>query len=389
MRRLLALVCAIVFVDTAFYAVVAPLLPRYAEELDLSKASAGVLLGIYAAGTLLAAIPTGLLAMRWGGRRTVLVGLAGLAGSSLVFGLAQNVVLLDAARFAQGVAGACTWAGGLAWLLTAAPPDRRGELIGTALSAAIAGALFGPVIGAIAAEVGTEPVFGSVVVVAGVLAALALRAGGGEPELGAAGGVRHAVRAPGVAGAMWLVALPALGFGVLDVLVPLRMDDLGASASAIALAFLVAAGLEAATSPVSGRFSDRRGRLMPIRAGLLGAAVLTLLVPVPGSPLGVGAMLVVVAAVLGLFWAPAMALLSDAAESAGSGQGLAFALCNFAWAAGITVGAAGGGALAKATADAVPYALFAAACLVTLAAIAGRARAVLPAPAGTRGTGSP
>ena len=43
LRRLVWLVSAIVFVDTLFYAVVAPLLPHYADALGLSKAGAGLL----------------------------------------------------------------------------------------------------------------------------------------------------------------------------------------------------------------------------------------------------------------------------------------------------------------------------------------------------------
>ena len=62
-----------------------------------------------------------------------------------------------------------------------------------------------------------------------------------------------------------------------------------------------------------------------------------------------------------------MAMLSDASEAAGLDQALAAALMNLAWAAGQIVGSAGGGALAKATGDAVPMACAAAACAVTLA----------------------
>ena len=69
---------------------------------------------------------------------------------------------------------------------------------------------------------------------------------------------------------------------------------------------------------------------------------------------------------LGTFWAPAMALLSDAADSYGVSQGYAMALINLAWASGQVVGAGGGGALAKATGDAVPFAISAALCAATL-----------------------
>ena len=133
-RRLLALVSAIVLVDTMFFAAITPLLPYYADRFDLSKAGAGVLAAAYPAGAMLGSLPGGWLVARAGVKRTVLLGLALLALSSLAFGLAADVEMLVAARFVQGIGGAASWTGGLAWLVAAGPPDRRGELIGKAFS---------------------------------------------------------------------------------------------------------------------------------------------------------------------------------------------------------------------------------------------------------------
>src|SRR6476646_4457054 len=143
--------------DVAFYSAIAPLLPDYVDQLGLSKAEAGILSAAYAAGTLLASLPAGVLASR------ALLGL-----SSVVFGFGHDVVLLDAARFSQGVAGALIWSGALTWLITMTPPERRGSVIGTALGTAVAGALNGPALGALAAEIGTEPAFSAVLAISGV-----------------------------------------------------------------------------------------------------------------------------------------------------------------------------------------------------------------------------
>ena len=131
MRRLLVLASTMVLFDVAFYSAIAPLLPDYVDELGLSKAGAGILSAAYAAGTLIASLPAGLLASRVGPRRTVLAGLGLLGLSSLVFGFGHSIGLLDAARFSQGVAGALIWSGALTWLITTAPPERRGSVIGT------------------------------------------------------------------------------------------------------------------------------------------------------------------------------------------------------------------------------------------------------------------
>ncbi len=171
MRRLFWLVAAVVLVDTMFFAAVAPLLPHYSDELDLSKTGAGVLTAAYPAGTFVGAIPSGWLATRWGVKPTLLLGLLMLGVTSLAFAFAGNVVLLDAARFLQGVGGACMWSAGMAWLVSVSPPERRGELIGAALSAAIVGVLLGPVLGGAATLLSPQAVFSAVSVVAAGLAA--------------------------------------------------------------------------------------------------------------------------------------------------------------------------------------------------------------------------
>jgi len=140
LRALLLFICVLVLVDTMFFTALTPLLPHYTQVAHLSKAGAGILVASYPAGTLIGALPGGLLTGHLGYRNTVLLGLALMGVSTLVFGWASMDVVLVSARFVQGVGGACTWAGGMAWLATEAPPERRGELIGTAMGAAVGGA---------------------------------------------------------------------------------------------------------------------------------------------------------------------------------------------------------------------------------------------------------
>jgi MFS family permease len=324
----------------------------------------------YPAGTFAGSLPGGWLAARVGVKSTLLLGLCLLATTSLVFAFANTVELLDAARFVQGVGGAFMWAAGMAWLVGAAPPDRRGELIGSALAAAIVGVLFGPVLGGAATVVGDEVVFSGVSVVAVGLAIWAATIPAAPPQPNAGlGALRRALRRGDVLAGFWLFTLPALFAGVLEVLVPLRLDELGASGAAIGAVFLVAAAGEALVSPVAGRLSDRRGRFVPIRVGLAGAVVMAVLLPLPESAVLLAAALVAVIAALGTFWAPAMALLSDASDDAGLDQAIAFSISNLAWAGGHVVGGGLGAALADATADAVPYALLGVTCALTLVVV--------------------
>jgi MFS family permease len=374
MRRLLLFASAIVFVDTMFFAAVVPLLPRLSDDFELSKTAAGILSGAYAAGTLAASVPAGLLASRVGVRATLFTGLGLMSASGIVFATANDIVLLDVARFAQGVGGACSWAGALGWLIGAAPRERRGELIGSAMAAAIGGVLFGPVLGGAAVGLGRGPVFGAVAILGLALIALTRRlpAPVASPDASVRESLTAVVSAPAVRVGLPLILIPGMLFGAVDVLVPLRLDELGASAGAIAVVFVLAALTEAAVNPVAGRLSDRHGRIAPSRVGLAASTVAALALIAPETALLLGLVMVAAAPAIGILWSPAIALMSDGAERAGVAQGLAFGFVNLGWALGHTVGAAAGPALAEATSDGTTYAVLAAICAVAFVTLSRR-----------------
>lgn len=368
MRRLLILASTMVFFDVAFYAAIAPLLPDYAAEFGLSKAQAGILAASYAAGTLLASLPAGLVATWAGPRRTVIGGLLLLGCSSLVFGLAHEIVLLDLARFAQGIAGALIWSGALTWLITTAPPERRGSIIGTALGTAVAGALVGPILGAVAAEVGTAAVFSGVLVIAVVLAAFAARLPeAGPPERQPLREVGATILTRPILTATAFVAVPSMMFGAVEVLVPLRIDELGGGHAAIAGGFVFGAALEAGLAPIVGRYSDRVGRRIPFVIGI-GICACAMVGIAAAQALGpVLAALILGSLGAGICFAPALTTLSETADLSGLHQGFAAGLSNMAWAAGQTAGALMGGGVASAAGYAVPSLAIAALLVVTSA----------------------
>jgi predicted MFS family arabinose efflux permease len=230
--------------------------------------------------------------------------------------------------------------------------------------------LLGPVLGGAATLLSPEAVFSAVAVVAAGLAAWAWTMPGVEPEPSPGiGAMLRALGRPAVLIGFWVITLPALFSGVVEVLVPLRLDDLGAAGTTIGLVFLLSAAVEAVVSPIAGRFSDRAGRLAPIRVGLTGAVIMAIVLPLPGTVVLVGLCMTLAYVALAGFWAPGMALLSDAAEDAGLDLALAFAISNLAWAVGHVFGAGVGGALADATSDKVPYAVLAVLCATTLAGL--------------------
>ena len=364
---LLLLLGPTLVLDGLFYGAIGPLLPFYADEFQLSKSTAGLVVAAYSAGMLLASPVAGWLSARAGAKVAVVLGLALLSVASLVFGLSSNDLVLGLSRFVQGAGAAFAWIGALSWLVGAAPVGRRAEVIGIALGLAVAGAMLGPVVGATADSAGPSRVFAALAGCSALLAVVVAR--NPAPHGGATWAtkrLRSCLASPRVWAGIGLIAVPGLFAGLLGLLAPLQLERLGASAAAIGLVFLVAAGVEAGASPVGGWFADRRGRLQPIRFGLVVAAVLALTLPWAKSIWLIAALVGSASVAFGALWAPAIGLVADGAEATGADSGPAVALSNMAFAASHMTGAAGGGRLAEAVGDPLPYALLAGLCLITV-----------------------
>jgi MFS family permease len=370
MQRLLLLSSAVVFFDTLFFAALTPLLPHYVDTLHMGKPGAGLLAATYPLGALVGSIPSGVVAARAGVKPTVLVGLVSVAACTVLFGLGETAWQLDLVRFVQGLASAFSWTGALGWLVAVAPPGRRGALIGSAFAAAVGGALFGPVLGAIASVAGTRWTFAAVGVLSLVLVAFAATTPATRPqEPQPLSALLHALRDRSMLGGIWFVVLPALLFGTLGVLAPLRLSHLGWGGLAIGAVFLCSAAFESANNAIIGRVSDRVGTLPPLAVGLVGSAIVATLLPWPGHALVLAVLVVCGGLAFGSFFTPGMTQLSHLAEARGLDYGYAFAIVNLAWAPGQTVGAAASGAVAHATSDAVPYLALTVVCALTLAAL--------------------
>jgi MFS family permease len=365
MRRLVLLVSSIVAVDTMFFTALTPLLDHYSRRYGLSKSEAGVLVSAYAAGALAAALPSGLVAARLGPKPAVLGGLALMACASVAFAFAGNAWALGLARLLQGVGSAFSWSGGLAWLVSVGPRERRGELLGGAMGAAVFGALLGPVLGGIAGLVGARATFVGVAVLGAAVFAWALTMHGAPGQPQSFSDIRRALREEALLAGLWLIFLPAVLFSVLVVLVPLRLGHFGWGPVAIGAVFLATTVLEVVINPLLGRFSDRRGVLLPVRIGLGASIAVSLALAWAGHAIEIVPLVLVAGLAYGAFYTPALAIISSAAERIGVAQGLAFGVMNACWAVGAVLGPALGGKLAETSGDAVPYIGAALLCVAT------------------------
>ena len=385
MRRLVALTCTVILVDTIFFTALTPLLPHYAHTLGLGKTGAGVLFASYPAGVFLGAIPSGVAAGRFGAKATVLAGVLTAAACIFVFGLADAAWQLDTARFVQGVASAFSWTGALVWLVSEAPVERRGSVIGAAFGAAAGGALLGPLVGGVASVAGLAGTFVTLAVLSlGVAVWAALTPSHRPGELQPLAYLLRVVQHGDVRLAAWFTLLPGLLFGSLSVLAPLRLSELGMGAVGISAVFLVAAAVETVTNTLLGKAADRRGAVVPLLWGLLASIGVSLLLPWPERQAVLAVVVILAGPSFAAFFTPGMTLLTQVTERRGLSLSYAFTLVSLAWAPGEAAGAAGAGALAGATSDALPYLVLAIVCALTLAALWRRRSSIVAAPsAGT------
>lgn len=359
-------------VESGFFAVVPPLVPRLAQDLHLTTTELGILVAAYPAGVVAGAVPSIALVDRAGVRLTAFIGLGLLIAATLGFGLAPTGVVIDAARFVQGFGGAVAWAGALAWLTGTTSELRRGAVIGAAVGAALFGTVFGPLVGALAASVGRAPVFGALAVVLAGLALLAPAvAPPSEPVRGSVRALIALVRNRQAALGNWALFVIGVAGGTAWTLTPLLVTRLGGTA--VTIAWMVGVGylLAAVVNVFMGRWSDRVGRLLPTVVLLAVAAVALPLLPLYGSLAALIVTSVIGGTVLSGLWTPTAAMVADAAAPGPSAQAIGVAAMNAAWAAGGAVGPVVMAAIAENSGFVAPFAAAGALCALTaVAAIA-------------------
>lgn len=362
-RRLAVFVGSVFAAESAFFAVVPPLVPQLVRDVHLTTTEVGILVAAYPAGVLLAAIPSMALVDRRGVRMATAVGIGVLIASTLGFGWGTSPAVLDASRFVQGVGGALAWAGALAWLTSTTPSARRGSVIGGAVGAALVGMVIGPSIGALASQVGRGPVFSALaIVLLLLLLAGPTKSPAATPRRGSVQALIRLLRSRRAAIGNGLLLVIGIVGGTMWSLVPLlvahRKGGAGVIAAILAVSYLLAALLNV----FLGRFSDRFGRLLPTLVGLAIAAALLPVIPVL-SPLYVLFIVsVATQSVISALWTPAAAMVSDGAEGTAGGQAVGVATMNAAWAAGGASGPVLAAWLADAAGFPLPFALAGSLC---------------------------
>ncbi len=367
-RDVVVMISVLLLFESSIYSAITPILPHYESLFHVQKPAIGLLVAAYAAGMIPGALMGGWMGARGGVRRTTLAGLLVFAISIAAFGFGSDLVVLDALRFLQGAACGLVWGGGLTWAIALGSRERRGELIGSVLAAAIFGSLVGPVIGTLAAVLGTEIVFSLVGGVSIVLAAWVVRhPEPPPPEPTTSTPLRTARRSPQLRLGFWLILLEAATIGATSTLIPLRLAALGASAVAIGGTFVMTSLISTVFARPVGRLVDRRGPRRLLLGSLTATAILLALLTLSGSALALATMTVVTLGVpLSVYATPAMSIMTDASERSEIALVITTMMFTLAWAFGEAVGAPAAASLAHATNEAAPILLLAGAMILTL-----------------------
>lgn len=325
LRKLLVLIAASA-VDMIGFAIVLPLLPFYAENLNASYATIGWIIASFSIAQLISAPLWGRVSDRYGRRPALLIGLSASAVAYVAFGLANTVALLFVSRIIQGAGGGTTGVA-QAYVADSIPAADRAKALGWLSAATSLGVMIGPVVGSLAAHWGREaPGF----VAAGLCVANVIFAWRylpesrrfGEESPTARKPIWHAAwqvfRSPGttVARLVWIYAVGMLAFTCLTSVLPLFLGaEYGVTEKTIGYFFLYVGALSLIMRSIFlGPIVKRIGELGAMRTGGACLVVGLLLYPAVSSLWGLALIIPFVPIGTALLFPSTTALMSRAAD---------------------------------------------------------------------------
>lgn len=260
----------LVFTAGSQVMVIAPILPRIAEQLGTPEALLGTLVTVYAVMTGFVAILAGPISDRIGRRRILLWGTALEVVALALHGLADSFAALLAMRALAGAAGGVLAGAAIAYVGDAFPRHRRGWANGWVMSGMAAGQILGIPAGAIlAAQFGFRAPFLAFAVLMAITWVLVWFKVPQPPVervrrltfASAFAGYRVLLKRREVRLAAFLLGLMFGGTALFVTYLPTFLEvGRGMTPGAVAAIFLVGGVASALAGPVAGRLSDDLGR---------------------------------------------------------------------------------------------------------------------------------
>jgi len=147
--REVVVLSAVAFCVALGFGIVAPAIPLFAQQFDVSVLLASSVISAFALMRLVGALPAGWLVDRTGERTTLIVGLSIVAISSGVAGLSTSFTQLIVLRGIGGLGSAMFTVSALALLLRVAAPEQRGRAAAVFQGGFLLGGIVGPFFGGI------------------------------------------------------------------------------------------------------------------------------------------------------------------------------------------------------------------------------------------------
>jgi MFS transporter, DHA1 family, solute carrier family 18 (vesicular amine transporter), member 1/2 len=344
-----SLVTVATFTDIVAYSIAVPVLPDFSRRLGASPTTIGLLFASFGVTLLGVSIPMGAVSDRVGRRLPLVGGLAVLAASTCVLGLADRLPWLFAARLMQGAADAVTWVVGFALIADLYGPAERGRVMGLVMAGTGFGFMIGPPLGGWLYEIGGSRL--PFLVVAGLAAFTAVAFLFAQiPTMHAQRDVvpvGAVLREPAIASCAAAVVAASATISMLEPVLPLFLSShLGLGPARVGLLFGAGAAASTALHPVCGRLTDRWGGR---RLTMIGLALTACILPLLSRAWNFESALVfylLQAAMVAVVITPSLAYMAEATSAAGVGSfGVAYGLYNVAWGAGLLAGPALGGFL--------------------------------------------
>jgi DHA1 family solute carrier family 18 vesicular amine transporter 1/2 len=334
--RVVVVVAYAVFMDYFIYGLIVPLTP-YSAAGALSEGNMALLYGSYATGVLLATPLFGYLGDRIGCKLPMLLGVMLSAVATLLFWSASGQAPLILARLFQGAASAATWIAGLA-LIAEHYPTNRVEMIGFGLMGSTGGSILGPILGGTLLQFGG---YGLPFIVTGALVAVdaAMRLfllPAGRVQTGASPDWRALLTDRGILVPALAVVLAALGWGIVEPLLPGHLERAGATPTAIGAMFTIATIAYGLCAPVVGWVSEHVPIKRVIAGGVVGMALTLPLLSLSEGIALTGAALCTVSITFAFALNPTSAELGNAVDRRGlSCYAAVYAVYNIAYSLGM------------------------------------------------------
>jgi len=271
------------FVAASQFLIIAPVLPRILEALDMPESYGGSLVSIYAAMVAVFALIAGPISDRFGRVAVLRAGSMSMTLALLAHGLVWDYPSMLAVRGLAGMASGVMAGAAAAYIGDIYPYERRGAAMGVIFSAMAFGQIIGIPAGTVLAGLGgfwlPFVVFAGFMVVGSLLTWTSLP----HPDVAHAGkfglGIvvrdyRDLVARVDISSVNAASLFMMFSVGAFIVYMPTWLEQAhGASAWDVALMFLLGGVAQGAASPLVGRLSDRIGRKGLIVSGSFGVGV--------------------------------------------------------------------------------------------------------------------